>query len=161
MVKRLKCFRRFRVWKGARTFRKRFRSLLKYLWSFRVRKGAGNSEPPEPLCGSRLNTVRVNGLNMSNFSCNGMGLQQPNSTSPSPPLRSQRQVVGHRPQTPSHLLAHLVIALHPVPAMTPFPGHLLLKASPLSHVLCLHPNHSLSTTRTQMTRDLDGYPNPL
>ena len=57
MVKRLKCFRRFRVWKGVRTFRKRFRSLLKYLGSFRVRKGAGNSEPPEPLCGSWLNTV--------------------------------------------------------------------------------------------------------
>ena len=57
MVKWLKCFRWFRVWKGARTFRKRFRSLLKYLWSFRVRKGMGNSEPLEPLCGSRLNTV--------------------------------------------------------------------------------------------------------
>ena len=57
MVKRLKCFRRFRVRKGVRTFRKRFRSLPKYLWSFRVRKGAGNSEPPEPLCGSQLNTV--------------------------------------------------------------------------------------------------------
>ena len=57
MVKRLKCFRRFRVRKGARTFRKRFWSLLKYLWSFRVRKGVGNSEPPEPLCGSQLNTV--------------------------------------------------------------------------------------------------------
>ena len=62
MVKRLKCFRWFRVRKGARTFRKRFRSLLKYLWSFRVRKGAGNSEPPEPLCGSWLNTVS-NSLN--------------------------------------------------------------------------------------------------
>ena len=58
MVKQLKCFRRFRVRKGARTFWKRFRSLLKYLWSFRVRKGMGNSEPLEPLCGSRLNTVR-------------------------------------------------------------------------------------------------------
>ena len=70
MVKRLECFRRFRVRKGTRTFRKRFRSLPKYLWSFRVRKGVGNSEAvlkwhfqnetseaPEPLCGSRLNTV--------------------------------------------------------------------------------------------------------
>ena len=55
MVKRLKCFQRFRVRKGVRTFRKRFWSLLKYLWSFRVRKGAGNLEP---LCGSWLNTVR-------------------------------------------------------------------------------------------------------
>ena len=70
MVKRLECFRWFRVRKGARTFRKRFRSLPTYLWPFRVRKGAGNSEAvpkwrfqnetseaPEPLCGSRLNTV--------------------------------------------------------------------------------------------------------
>ena len=70
MVKQLKCFRRFRVRKGARTFWKRFRSLPKYLWPFRVRKGAGNSEAvpkwhfqneiseaPEPLCGSWLNTV--------------------------------------------------------------------------------------------------------
>ena len=57
MIKQLKCFRRFAVQKGARTFWKRFRSLLKYLWPFRVRKGTGNSEPPEPLCGSRLNTV--------------------------------------------------------------------------------------------------------
>ena len=59
MVKWLKCFRWFRVRKGMRTFRKRFRSLLKYLWSFQVRKGMGNAEPPEPLCGSRLNTVRL------------------------------------------------------------------------------------------------------
>ena len=59
MVKQLKCFRWFRVRKGARTFRKRFRSLLKYLWPFRVRKGVGNSEPPEPLCGSWLNTVKT------------------------------------------------------------------------------------------------------
>ena len=70
MVKRLKCFRRFRVQKGARTFRKWSRSLPKYLWPFRVQKGMGNSEAvpkwrfqnetseaPEPLCGSRLNTV--------------------------------------------------------------------------------------------------------
>ena len=70
MVKRLECFRRFQVRKGTRTFQKRFQSLLKYLWPFRVRKGVGNSEavlkwhfqnetsePPEPLCGSQLNTV--------------------------------------------------------------------------------------------------------
>ena len=44
MVKRLECFWRFRVRKGVRTFRKRFRSLPKYLWPFRVRKGVGNSE---------------------------------------------------------------------------------------------------------------------
>ena len=72
MVKRLKCFQRFRVRKGARTFRKRFQSLPKYLWPFRVQKGMGNSEAvpkwhfqnetseaPEPLCGSRLNTVTL------------------------------------------------------------------------------------------------------
>ena len=78
MVKWLKCFRRFRVQKGARTFRKWFRSLPKYLWPFRVRKGAGNLEAvpkwhfqdetleaPEPLCGSRLNSVSNSQRNMS------------------------------------------------------------------------------------------------
>ena len=75
MVKWLECFRQFQVQKGVRTFQKRFLSLPKYLWPFRVRKGTGNSEvvpkwrfqnenseAPEPLCGSQLNTVTVPGI---------------------------------------------------------------------------------------------------
>ena len=87
MVKWLKCFWRFQVWKGLRTFWKWFRSLLKYLWPFGVRKGMGNSEvvpkwrfqnetleAPEPLCGSQLNTVtRSSKAFVTSFSACAMG----------------------------------------------------------------------------------------